>query len=267
MRTDPRFRFHDAAAMLAAFERARRIVAARISSQFGRVPKARLEFRTYEAFLAPAKSAAEYAAASADGRRPGIVYVNASNLSQRPRYATDVLQLHEGIPGHHLQAAIAMENRALPWFRRFGGPAAFVEGWAQYAESLGPALGLYADPFQKFGALAFDAWRSARLVVDTGIHWRGWSADDAVRYFHRTTMLSESEARTEVERYIAVPAQALAYKLGEMKFLALRRRAQSALGRKFDVRRFHDALLADGAMPLPLLEAKMERWIAAEKAR
>jgi uncharacterized protein (DUF885 family) len=160
-----------------------------------------------------------------------------------------------------------MENARLPLFRRFGGPAAFTEGWAQYAESLGPALGLYADPFQKFGALAFDAWRSARLVVDTAIHWRGWSADEAVAYFLRTTMLSESEARTEVERYAAVPAQALAYKLGELKFLELRRQAEAALGRRFDIRRFHDALLAEGAMPLPLLEARIERWIAAEKAR
>jgi uncharacterized protein (DUF885 family) len=267
MRNDPRFKFRNPAEMLAAFERARRIVAARLSTQFGRIPKARLEFRFYEPFLAPSKSAAEYSAASTDGRRPGIVYVNASNLAQRPRYTVDALELHEGLPGHHLQAAIAMENRALPWFRRYGGPSAFTEGWAQYAESLGPALGLYADPFQKFGALAFDAWRSARLVVDTGIHWRSWSADEAVRYFLRTTMLPEAEARTEVERYIAVPAQALAYKLGELKFFEIRRRAERALGAKFDIRRFHDALLADGAMPLPMLEAKMERWIAAEKAR
>lgn len=267
LRTDPRFKFANPAAMLAAFEHARGIVAARLASQFGRVPKARLEFRTYEAFLAPTKSAAEYSALSADGRRPGIVYINAFNLAARPTYTTDALELHEGVPGHHLQAAIAMTNASLPYFRRFGGPSAFTEGWAQYAESLGPALGLYRTPFQKFGALAYDAWRSARLVVDTGIHWKGWDKAMAVQFLIAHTALAPSEAETEVERYIAVPAQALAYKVGETKFLELRRHAQSASGRRFDVRRFHDELLKDGAMPLPILEAKMAHWLAAETAR
>jgi uncharacterized protein (DUF885 family) len=267
LRADPRFKFRDGAAMLAALERARAIVAPRLGSLFARVPKARLEFRLYEPFLAPTKSAAEYSSLSADGRRPGIVYVNAHNLAARTNYTTDVLELHEGLPGHHLQAAIAMTNRALPAFRRFGGPSAFTEGWAQYAESFGSALGLYADAFQKFGALAFDAWRSARLVVDTGIHWDGWTAQRARAFLVAHTMLPPGEAETEVERYIAVPAQALAYKIGEMEFHELGRRARAALGARFDIRRFHHALLSDGAMPLPILRAKMERWIEAEKAR
>jgi uncharacterized protein (DUF885 family) len=267
LHADPRFRFRDAPAMLAAFERTRAVVTARLSSQFGHVPRARLEFRLYEPFLAPTKSAAEYSALSPDGRRPGIVYVNGHNLAARANYVVDVLELHEGLPGHHLQNAIAVTNARLPSFRRFGGPSAFTEGWAQYAESLGPQFGLFRDPYQRFGALAFDAWRSARLVVDTGIHWLGWSADAARRFLIAHTQLSPEEAQTEVERYIAVPAQALAYKLGEIEFHALRRRAEAALGARFDVRRFHDALLAEGAMPLPILRARMERWIAAEKAR
>jgi uncharacterized protein (DUF885 family) len=267
LRNDPRFKFADTAAMLLAFERARGIVASRVGSQFLHLPKGRLEFRLYEPFLAPTKSAAEYSALSADGRRPGIVYINSHNLSSRPRFTTDVLELHEGLPGHHFQTAVAIGNRSLPRFRRFGGPSAFTEGWAQYAESLGPALGLYADPFQKFGALSFDAWRSARLVVDTGIHWYGWSAGKARAFLLAHTALSNSEAEVEVERYIAVPAQALAYKIGELKFLELRAQAQTRLGARFDIRRFHDELLRDGAMPLPILEAKVERWIAAENVR
>lgn len=267
LRGDRHFKFSNSAEMVSAFERARRIAVAHVAAQFGHLPKASLEIRIYEAFLAPTKSAAEYSPLSADGRRPGIVYLNTYDLPGRPNYTSDVMELHEGIPGHHLQIATAVENAALPPFRRFGGPSAFLEGWAMYAETLGPALGLYTDPYQKFGALAYDAWRASRLVVDTGIHWYGWDEAHAVRFMREHTLLSETEIRSEVERDIAVPAQALAYKIGQREFLALRDKARAALGTKFDIRRFHDALLADGAMPLPILRAKMDRWLAAEKAR
>jgi uncharacterized protein (DUF885 family) len=176
-----------------------------------------------------------------------------------------VLQLHEGVPGHHLQTQYAAANTALPRFRRFGHETAFVEGWALYAESLGAEFGLYSDPHQKFGALSFDAWRASRLVVDIGLHWLGWTRETAVAFLMAHTTLPLAEAQEEVDRYIAIPAQALAYKIGERSIRDLRERAKSALGEKFDLKRFHDAILRDGAMPLSILDAKVERWIAGEK--
>ena len=267
LRTDPKFKFATPAAFMADLQRARRTALARVGALFLRLPKTRLEIRLYEPFLAPVKSAAEYSALSADLRRPGIVYANDYDLPSRPAYTTDVMIAHEGLPGHHLQIAIAVENSSLPAFRRFGGPSAFLEGWAMYAETLGSQIGLYRTPYQKFGALAYDAWRSARLVVDTGIHWKGWSERQAIDFFRAHTALSDTEITAEVEREIAIPAQALAYKLGQRDFLRLRERAQTMLGPRFDLRRFHDELIRDGPMPLPILDEKMERWMAAQKRR
>jgi uncharacterized protein (DUF885 family) len=267
LRTDPRFRFRDEASMLAEFRRIDAEVAAHSAALFGTLPKAPLEYRLLETYAAVSKAAAEYSGPSADGGRPGIVYLNTHDLHSRPTYAAESLALHEGRPGHHLQVALAVENRDLPRFRRYASPTAFTEGWALYAESLGPELGLYEDPYKKFGQLSFDAWRACRLVIDTGIHWMGWTREQAIAYLMANTALSETDATAEVERYIALPGQALAYKIGQRKFVALRERARAELGAKFDIRRFHDAVLADGAMPLPILEAKMVRWIASEKAR
>jgi uncharacterized protein (DUF885 family) len=266
LRSDPRFTFADEATMLAEFKRIDAQVAAEVPRLFGALPKADLEFRLIEPYAAPSRAAAEYAAPSADGRRPGIFYLNAFDLPSRPSYAAEALSLHEGRAGHHLQSALAVENRTLPRFRRYGVPTAFVEGWALYAESLGEELGLYGDPYKKFGRLSFEAWRAARLVIDTGIHWHGWTREQGIAYLMAHTALSELDATAEVERYIALPGQALAYKIGERKFTELRARAERELGARFDIRRFHDALLKDGAMPLPILEAKINRWIAAEKA-
>jgi uncharacterized protein (DUF885 family) len=266
LRSDPRFVFADAQAMLAEFKRIDARAAAEAPRLFGTLPRAGLEFRLIEPYAAPSRASAEYSAPSADGRRPGIVYLNSHDLPSRPSYAAEALSLHEGMPGHHLQSALAVENRALPRFRRYGVPTAFVEGWALYAESLGDELGLYTDPYKKFGRLSFEAWRAARLVIDTGIHWYGWTREQGIAYLMAHTALSELDATAEVERYIALPAQALAYKIGERKFTELRVRAETELGGKFDIRRFHDALLKDGAMPLPILDAKINRWIAAEKA-
>ena len=266
LHSDPRFKFKDRAAMLAEFNRVKTAVDAHLGALFLTKPKAALTFRFYDSYIAPDRPAGEYSPASADGRRPGIVYLNASDLEDRPNYTSEVLELHEGIPGHHLQVAVSMENRALPRFRRFGHETAFAEGWALYAESLGPELGLYSDPYQKFGALSYDAWRASRLVVDTGIHWMGWTREQAITFLTAHTALSRSEAAEEADRYIAIPAQALSYKIGEREILDLRERAKAALGDKFDIRRFHEAVLRDGAMPLPVLDAKITRWIAQEKA-
>jgi uncharacterized protein (DUF885 family) len=264
LHSDPRFKFKDPAAMLAEFNRVKTAVNMHLGELFITKPKANLTFRLVESYAAPDRPAAEYTPASADGR-PGIVYLNASDLEARPTYTSEVLAMHEGIPGHHLQVAVTMENRALPRFRRFGEETAFTEGWALYAETLGVELGLYTDPYQKFGALSFDAWRASRLVVDTGIHWLGWTRDSAIAFLKIHAGLSDNEAAEEVDRYIAIPAQALSYKIGEREILDLRERAKTALGARFDIKRFHEAVLKDGAMPLPILDAKISRWIASEK--
>jgi uncharacterized protein (DUF885 family) len=265
LQTDPKFKFRDRAEMQAEFERVRDVVNQHLGDVFASVPTVPLSFRFYDSFAAPDKPAAEYTPGSGDGKRPGVVYLNDWDLAERPSYTSEVLELHEGIPGHHLQVSLAIQNSALPRFRRFGQETAFVEGWALYAESLGPQFGLYRDPYQKFGALSFDAWRASRLVVDTGIHWLSWSREQAVQFLTSHTSLSRTEAEEEIDRYTAMPAQALAYKIGEREILDLRERAKAALGDKFDLKAFHEALLKDGAMPLPVLDQKMTRWINAEK--
>ena len=265
LQTDPKFKFKDRAAMQAEFERVRDVVNQHLGDLFASVPTVPLSFRFYDGFAAPDKPAAEYTPGSSDGKRPGVVYLNDWDLAERPNYTSEVLELHEGIPGHHLQVSLAIQNSGLPRFRRFGQETAFVEGWALYAESLGPQFGLYRDPYQKFGALSFDAWRASRLVVDTGIHWLNWSREQAVQFLTSHTALSRTEAEEEIDRYTAMPAQALAYKIGQREILDLRERAKAALGDKFDLKSFHEALLKDGAMPLPVLDQKMTRWISAEK--
>lgn len=264
LRTDPRFKFKDSDAMMAEFTRVKDAAEKRLDSVTSLKPRSNLTFRFLEDFAAPYRPAAEYR--GGNGNRAGIVYLNNFDLPSRLTFTSEALELHEGLPGHHLQVALAAENRSLPQFRRYGGETAFTEGWGLYAESLGPELGLYTDAYQKFGALSFDAWRSARLVIDTGLHWLGWSREQAIQFLTAHTTLSQAEASEEVERYIAIPGQALAYKIGEQKFLRLRERAKQALGPRFDLRRFHDSLLRDGAMPLPILDAKMDRWIEQEKS-
>jgi uncharacterized protein (DUF885 family) len=263
LRTDPRFKYKDEAAMTAEFNRVKEVVLDHLGTLFSRLPNGRLTFRFYESYVAPDKPAAEFSPGG--GGRPGVVYLNSFDLPSRPAYTSEALEAHEGIPGHHLQTLIAGSNRSLPRFRRFGSPTAYVEGWALYAEGLGPELGLYTDPYQKFGALSFDAWRAARLVVDTGIHWLGWTREQAIDFMLAHTTLSRNEAAEEVDRYVVLPAQALAYKIGERQILDLRGRAKAALGERFDIKRFHDAILKDGGMPLAILDAKVERWIETEK--
>ena len=229
-------------------------------------PKADYEVRVVEAFRAQSAAGAFYEPPSADGSRPGIFYVNTFNLKAQPKFGMETLSLHEASPGHHFQVTIQQELEDLPRFRRFGGDyTAFVEGWALYAEYLGRELGLFTDPYQWFGRLNDEQLRAMRLVVDTGLHAKGWSREQAIRYMLDNSTLAETDVVSEVERYIAWPGQALGYKVGDLAIQALRRKAEAALGAKFDLRDFHREVLSDGAVPLDVLEAKIDRWIAVRQ--
>ena len=261
LRTDPRFYFKEPSELLAGYGALRQRVSGALPLLFAAKPKATFEIRAVEAFRAPTEAAASYESPSADGKRPGVFYVNTYDLASRPTYSMEALYLHEAEPGHHLQVAVAQERTGLPRFRRFGWDTAYGEGWALYAESLGHDLGLYTDPYSAFGALSNEMWRAVRLVVDTGIHSKGWSRDKAIEYFRANTALGQADIEAEVDRYIAWPGQALAYKVGQLEILRLRRLAQQKLGVRFDIRAFHSQVLESGSLPLPVLEAKINRWI------
>jgi len=265
LRADPAQQFADAEELLAGYRAIEARVSAALPLLFGSTPKAPFEIRAVEAYRAPSEAAASYQPASADGRRPGVFYVNTHDLPSRPKYSMEALYLHEAVPGHHYQISLAQEAEGLPRFRRFAWDTAFGEGWALYAETLGPDLGLYTDPYSAFGALATEMWRAVRLVVDTGLHANDWSRAQAIEYFRANTAMAETDIAAEVDRYIAWPGQALAYKVGELKIQELRRRAQAALGPRFDIRAFHAQVVESGSLPLAVLEAKIDRWIAAQQ--
>jgi uncharacterized protein (DUF885 family) len=187
--------------------------------------------------------------------------VNTYKLDARPIWEMEVLSAHESVPGHHLQIALAQELEGIPSFRRYGGYTAFVEGWGLYAESLGPELGLYKDPYSKFGQLTYEMWRAIRLVIDTGIHSLGWTRQQAIDYFKANSAKTEQDIVQEVDRYIVMPAQALAYKSGELEIKALRRYAEQKLGPRFDIRSFHDQVLSQGALPLDVLDTRIRAWV------
>jgi uncharacterized protein (DUF885 family) len=264
LRSDPRFKFKSRAEMMAAYQAVKARVAAALPRAFDHLPKTPFEIKFFDDFQAPAQAAANYEPASADGSRPGIFNINGYDLPSRPTYTTEVLSLHESAPGHHLQMMLAQENTALPAFRRFNGPNAFIEGWGLYTEQLGKTLGLYTDPYQAFGFLSFDMWRACRLVVDTGMHNGQMTREEAIRFMLDNTSLTRTDVEAEIDRYIAYPGQALAYKAGQLDLLRLRDRAKAALGAKFDLRKFHDAVLLEGPMPLSILDANIGRWIAAQ---
>ena len=248
--------------LVGAYEAIREKVASRLPRLFGQLPNASFEIRTIEEFR-ERSAPSQYSSASPDGSRPGIFYVNAAGISDTgPRRPSESLFLHEALPGHHFQISLQYERENLPRFRRFGGYTAFTEGWALYAESLGAELGLYTEPSQYFSRLNSELFRAARLVVDVGLHRKGWSREQALKFLMETTMAGESGAALEIDRYIAWPGQALAYKIGQLKISAIRQKAEKALGSKFDIRTFHDHLLKDGALPLDLLEVKMDAWIS-----
>ena len=237
--------------------------AARLPLLFADFPKADYEIRAVEPFRAASAPGASYQAPSADGRRPGVFYVNTFDLRAQPKYGMETLSLHEAAPGHHFQVSIQQELTDLPRFRRFNDYTAYAEGWALYAESIGRELGLFTDPMQWYGRLNDEMLRAMRLVVDTGLHARGWSREQAIDYMLANSSLAESDVVAEVERYIAWPGQALSYKIGQLRISELRARAQQRLGADFDVRAFHSQVLRDGALPMDVLEAKIDRWIAS----
>ena len=239
-------------------------VTPQLTKLFGRLPKATFEIRTVEEFREKA-SPSQYSAATPDGSRPGIFYVNASGIENNPRRASEPLFLHEAVPGHHFQISIQREQENLPRFRRFVNYNAFTEGWALYAESLGRELGLYTEPHQYYGRLNSELFRAVRLVVDVGLHRKNWSREHALKFMMDNTGASESGASLEIDRYIAWPAQALSYKIGQLKISAIRSKAEKALGARFDIRAFHNELLKDGAMQLDLLEVKMNAWIESQQ--
>ena len=201
-----------------------------------------------------------------DGSRPGWYYVNLHQPEVRPKFEMEVLSVHESVPGHHLQISLAQELTGLPEFRRNGGFTAFIEGWGLYSERLGYDMGLYEDPYSRYGQLVYDMWRAVRLVVDTGIHYFGWSRQKAIDYFIANAAKSEADIINEIDRYIGWPGQALAYKIGQMKMLELRGEAETALGEDFDIRAFHDHMLGAGALPLDILERRMDDWLAKQVA-
>ncbi len=243
-----------------------RRVDARIGTLFSAVPRSRLEIREVEAFRERNEAGGSYNQGAPDGSRPGIFYYNAYDLPSRRTFQMETLYIHEGAPGHHFQISLAQENEALPSFMRFGIETAFVEGWALYAETLWDELGMETDPYQRFGGLNDEMLRAMRLVVDTGLHAKNWGRDQAIQYMLDNSGLSRTEVVAEVERYIAIPGQALAYKLGQLKILELRARAEQALGSRFDIRAFHEQILGTGALPLTVLERKIDDWIAAQRS-
>ncbi len=236
-----------------------------IPKLFTTIPKSPLEIRPVPAFLEKNQAGAYYQQGTPDGARPGVFYYNTYDLPSRSLATMETLYMHEGIPGHHFQISVAQENTALPAFQRFGGNTAYVEGWALYSESLGAELGMYTDPYQLYGHLDDEMLRALRLVVDSGIHDLGWSRDKAIDYMMANSAMGRTDATSEVERYIAIPGQALAYKIGQLTIRRLRTKAEAALGPKFDVRAFHAQVLNDGALPMAVLEAKIDGWIKAQK--
>jgi uncharacterized protein (DUF885 family) len=262
LRTDDRFFFEDAEALLAAYRAVTKRADPELVRLFGRLPRLPYGVRAIPPYAAPSAPAAYYQPGSRAGLRPGWFFVNTHDLRSRPRWAMEPLALHEAVPGHHLQVALAQELEGVPEFRRHAHWGAFVEGWGLYAEGLGAEMGFYGDPWSRVGRLAFEAWRAVRLVVDTGVHALGWSRAQAIAYFRTNTALAPHDVEVEVDRYLVWPAQALTYKIGERRLLALRRRAEDALGASFDVRAFHDAVLAAGPLPLDMLEDRVDVWIA-----
>ena len=264
LRSDPRFYHRTAEGMLMHYRDIAKRADAQLPLLFAELPRLPYGIRPMEAY--EGDNAEHYTRGALDGSRAGYFEANTNNLSRRPKYDMESVLLHETVPGHHLQIARAQELKGLPSFRRAAGYVAYSEGWALYAESLGEEMGMYGDPYSKFGRLSAEMWRACRLVLDTGLHAFGWKRDQAIRYLADTAGIQESAATAEIDRYILAPGQALGYKIGELKIKALRAKAQQALGERFDLRRFHNAVLDDGALPLTLLEARIDGWIAREKA-
>ncbi|HTX77441.1 MAG TPA: DUF885 domain-containing protein [Terracidiphilus sp.] len=265
LKANPKMHPASAEALLDAYRGYLGPMQAKLPQLFGRLPKASFEVVAVPDYLEKTSAPAYYQAGSPDGSRPGRLFVDTYMATQRNLYQVEDVAYHEGLPGHHLQISIAQELTDIPTFRKYGHFTAYTEGWGLYAERLGKDVGFYQDPYSDYGRLEGDIWRAIRLVVDTGVHSGGWTRQQMVDYFHEHSNIDDASINAEVDRYIAWPGQALAYKIGQLKILELRDRAKKALGGKFDIRAFHDQVLDAGAMPLDMLDARINTWIASQK--
>ncbi|MGI9430218.1 MAG: DUF885 domain-containing protein [Bythopirellula sp.] len=265
LREDPQFYVETKEELLEAVALVLKRMDGELPTLFGKLPRMPYGLREVPEYIAPRTTTAYYQRPTGDGTRAGFYNLNTYNLKSRPLYMVEALSYHEAVPGHHLQLALQQEIEALPNFRKFGGFTAFVEGWALYSERLGLETGFYTDPYSDFGRLTMEIWRACRLVVDTGIHYFGWTRERAIEFMTDNSAMSEHNIRAEVDRYISWPGQALAYKMGELKIRELRQLAEQQLGERFDIRSFHDMILGSGAVPLDVLEANTKAWLAKQK--
>ena len=265
LKSNPKLHPASREALLAAYGGYLTAMQARLPQLFGRLPKAKFEVVPVPDYMEKTSAPAYYEQGAPDGSRPGRLFIDTYNATDRNLYSVEVIAYHEGIPGHHLQISIAQELENIPTFRKFSGYTAYAEGWGLYSERLGKDVGLYQDPYSDFGRLEADTWRAIRLVVDTGVHAQHWTREQMVQYFHDHSGIDETSVQAEVDRYVAWPSQALAYKIGQLKILELRDRAKTALGDKFDLRAFHNQVLDAGALPLDVLSDRIDAWIAGQK--
>lgn len=266
LRTDPKFFYTDKEELLRAYRDIAKRVDPQLIKQFKTLPRTPYGVLPVPSYAEKSQTTAYYFPCAPETGRPGYFYANTYALETRPKWEMQPLTLHEAVPGHHLQISLAQEMPELPAFRRNAGYTAFVEGWALYSESLGEDMGFYTDPYDKFGQLTYQMWRAVRLVVDTGMHAKGWTREQAIKYFMDNSPKSEHDITVEIDRYIVWPAQALAYKIGELKIRELRAYATKELGANFDVRTFHDEVLRNGAVPLSVLETHIKEWVAGQTA-
>jgi uncharacterized protein (DUF885 family) len=261
LRTDSKFYYKDADSLLRAYRDIAKRADPELAHLFGKLPRLPYGVKAVPAYAEESQTTAYYQPGSPQAGRPGWYFCNTYALDTRPKWEMEALSLHESVPGHHLQIALAQEMEAAPEFRKHGGYTAFVEGWGLYAESLGTEMGFYKDPYMKFGQLTYEIWRAIRLVVDTGMHSMGWTRQQAIDYFVANSSKNEHDITVEIDRYIVWPGQALAYKIGELKYKELRAYAAKELGGKFDIRQFHDQVLDNGALPLDILEKRIREWV------